>query len=293
MKQKQQKKLKLLIGGIYRPPNFNNSHWDLLEQSIDQAFTALYDNVLVTGDFNINIKGNESNKMSRLIQSYNEKQLISSDTHYTENSSSLIDLIFVKNTSHIIASFVADPFIPDRIRFHCPVVAILKFDKPNPTTFKRRIWLYDKGNYTAFREKLKIEDWSDVIASNNLENFADIISETIIKAAAETIPNKIATIRPTEIPWLNNNIRKLIRKRNRLRIKANTLNKATAWAIFRQFRNQVTKAIQKSKFDHTQKLITQINTNNLTSKSWFKLAKQLTQQNNKSNNIPTLIHNNV
>ena len=68
---------------------------------------------------------------------------------------------------------------------------------------------------------------------------------------------------------------------------------ATEMANFRQFRNQVTKTIQKSKFEHTQKLITQINTSNLTSKSWFKLAKELTQQHKKSNIIPSLIHNNV
>ena len=135
--------------------------------------------------------------MSQLIQSYNAKQLIKYDIHFSENSSARIDLIFVENTSHIIASFVGDPFIPGLIRYHCPVVAILKFDKPNPSSFKRRIWLYDKGNYTAFREQLKSVDLSDVIARNNLENVAKIISEIIIKAAAETIPNKIATIRPT------------------------------------------------------------------------------------------------
>ncbi len=120
---------KLLIGGIYRPPDSNNNDWLLLEESIDRAFNQVCENIIVAGDFNINVQQSNSNKMSRLITSYNAEQLISSPTHFTENSNSLIDLIFVKDTRHVTASFVADPFIPDLIRYHCPVVVVLKIKK--------------------------------------------------------------------------------------------------------------------------------------------------------------------
>ena len=46
---------KLLVGGIYRPPDSNNTQWLNMEQSLDIAFNGHYDNILVTGDFNINI----------------------------------------------------------------------------------------------------------------------------------------------------------------------------------------------------------------------------------------------
>ncbi len=131
-------KRKFLIGGIYRPPDSNNNYWTLLEESIDRAFNQTCDNILVAGDFNINVQHSVSNKIDRLIASYNAEQLINSPTHFTENSSSLIDLIFVKYTSHVISSFVADPFIPDLIRFHCPVVAILKSSKPKVSAYKRK-----------------------------------------------------------------------------------------------------------------------------------------------------------
>jgi hypothetical protein len=145
---------KLILGGIYRPPDSNNQHWFLLEQSIDQAFSERSDNILIAGDFNINFLNSYSNKLSNLIASYNVEQLITTPTHFTESSCSLLDLMFVKNTNHILTSFVADTFIPDVIRFHCPIVLVMKFSKPKCTTYKRKIWLYDRGDYSGYRNEI-------------------------------------------------------------------------------------------------------------------------------------------
>ncbi len=97
---------KFVIGGIYRPPDSNNTYWNLLEDSIDRAFSQNCHNILVTGDFNINVQNSTSNRISRLISSYNAEQLITSATHFTETSCSLIDLMFIRHTNHVITSFV-------------------------------------------------------------------------------------------------------------------------------------------------------------------------------------------
>ncbi len=75
---------KLLLGGIYRPPNSNNTEWNLLEESIDRAFNQPADNILVTGDFNIDILNGTPNKINRLITSYSAEQLITTATHFTD-----------------------------------------------------------------------------------------------------------------------------------------------------------------------------------------------------------------
>ena len=66
-KQLQVCQRKLPVGGIYRPPNSNNTHWLNMEHSLDQAFNQLIDNILVAGDFNININSNPYNRMSNLL----------------------------------------------------------------------------------------------------------------------------------------------------------------------------------------------------------------------------------
>ena len=68
--------------------------------------------------------------MKNLLLSYNLNQLITDPTHFTESSLSLIDIVICKNVGTVLTSFVSDPFIPDLIRYHCPVVVVLKFNKP-------------------------------------------------------------------------------------------------------------------------------------------------------------------
>ena len=77
--------------------------------------------------------------MKDLIQNYNHKQLIhvQEDTYFAENSSSLLDLILVRNSSNILTSGVVDFFIPDQIRFHRPILAILKILHLSTKPFKK------------------------------------------------------------------------------------------------------------------------------------------------------------
>ena len=100
----------LLIGGFYRPPNSNNNYWSLIEESFDRAYSTNIDNVIILGDFNINMNQKHDNKLSNLISSYQSYQLISEPTHFTENSSSIIDIISVKRPESVVSSFVADCF---------------------------------------------------------------------------------------------------------------------------------------------------------------------------------------
>ena len=73
------------------------------------------------------------------MQEYSMKQLITEPTNFTEHSSTLIDLILVRNTSNILTSGVIDTFIPNQIRYHCPTVVIMKFIRPKNKTFKRKV----------------------------------------------------------------------------------------------------------------------------------------------------------
>ncbi len=61
----------ILIGGFYRPPNSNNNYWSLIEESFDRAYNTRLDNIIITGDFNLNILGQQAPKIDNLITSYN------------------------------------------------------------------------------------------------------------------------------------------------------------------------------------------------------------------------------
>ena len=171
-----------------------------------------------------------SAKIRNLISSYNFSQLIDELTHYTDYSSSIIDLILVSKPENVIFSNVTSPFIPNLIRYHCPTVVYLKYRKPVTKTYKRHIWLYDRGDYATFRQQLSQVNWDEIFTSNNVDHCAEIITESIINAAKHSIPNKTVTVRPSEPQWINSQIKREIRKRKRLFRKAKRKNTPIVWS---------------------------------------------------------------
>ena len=81
---------------------------------------------MIAGDFNSDFMNTNHSKMKNLISSYNINQVITDPTHFTESSHSLIDLVICKNVGNVLTSFLSDPFILDLVRYHCPVVVVLK-----------------------------------------------------------------------------------------------------------------------------------------------------------------------
>ena len=79
------------------------------------------------------------------------EQLITEPTNFTEHSSTLIDLILVRNTSNIQTSGVLNTFIPYQIRYHCPTVVIMKFIRTQNISFKRKVWNYKLANFERYR----------------------------------------------------------------------------------------------------------------------------------------------
>jgi hypothetical protein len=55
-----------------------------------------------------------------------------------------------------------------------------------------------------------------IFSTDDIDKITTDISNTILSAAEATIPNKFVTIRKQDPAWLTNEIRKLIRKKNRI-----------------------------------------------------------------------------
>lgn len=281
------KRHKLLVCGIYRPPDSGNNYFDLIENTLDNMSNSLVNDQIILGDFNCDMLASRS-KMKHIASLYNLHQLIDEPTHFTEHSASIIDLIFVTKPEHVIYSGVSSPFINDLIRYHCPTLAVLKYRKVTQTSFKRHIWLYDKGDYLKFRNKLSQITWDEILASNNVDECAIEFSKEIMQAAKETIPNKTVTIRPSEPQWLNGYVKRQIRQRKRLFKIAKRKNTDTSWQKFRQKRNEVVATIRNAKKSYNDKLVTDLISNSTSSKKWFKLTSQLLTTNSDKKPIPFL-----
>ena len=228
----------VLFGVFYRTPNADSEYVSLIETSINLAIDTGHNDIIASGDFNLNmLTNNKARKIQSLCLEFALHQSIAEPTHYTETSSSLIDLILVHNQDSLVASGVGDPFLEQDLRYHCPIFGLLKFTKPKPKSYTRQIWNYGRGDFHLLRVKAVETDW-DALRHKNIDIYATNIRNHILSIAKECIPNKVVRVRPTDPPWLTSHIKSYIRKSKRVYIKAKRLDSLVHWAKFKRLRKQ-------------------------------------------------------
>ena len=108
---------KYLICEIYRPPRSNPTDFlDKLESLFYNFQTSQYEEIFICGDFNLNLLDSETNNsISQFINqmsTYSLLPVISRPTRITEQTSTLIDNIFIKHPNNfksgIIISTISD-----------------------------------------------------------------------------------------------------------------------------------------------------------------------------------------
>ena len=115
--------------------NSNVNLFSLIEDSIALAVDTGISDIIITGDFNlIMLSQQTSRKIDTVSETYSLSKIITEPTHFTEPSSSLIDLLVVSNKDHVLLSAVGDPFLTQQVRYHCPICGIFKFSKPKKKT---------------------------------------------------------------------------------------------------------------------------------------------------------------
>ena len=280
----------VLIGTFYRPPNADASVLLDIETSIDLAIDTGINDIIITGDLNVDyLKENTRKKIADICNQYTLTQIIDEPTHFTEHSSSLIDIIVVNNNKNIVLSGVGEPFLSQNIRYHCPIYCFYKLRKEPSINIKRKIYFYDRGDYDSLREEISKTDWSE-LKSEDINTYSSNISNHIATLSDKYIPNKFIMIRSSDPPWLDNNIRKMIRKRRRLYNKAKHTKLLDDMNIFRRYRNEVTKTIRNAKQTYLDKLSDNLKTKSLSSRDWWKTLKSFIKSPD-DNAIPPLIYN--
>ena len=211
-------------------------------------------------------------------------QSIQEPTHFTASSSSLIDILLVKDVKHLIKSGVGEPFLQN-VRFHCPIYGIFNFSKPKKKSYMRHIWMYDRADFDLLRQKAADFDWAS-LRSDDINIYANNITEKVFSLSIECIPNKQVRIRPSEPVWMTSIIRHLIRKRKRAFRKAKLTDTPANWEKFRKLRNKVISLIRESKKNRNEQLTNTLRNQRLRSKDWWTTLKTFISPLYRNSNAP-------
>ena len=266
-------KKSLLFGLFYRPPNSSADVYSNIEESISLAVDTGTSDIIITGDFNFNVLNSQTKKkIDSLCTQFSLHQLLTDPSHFTEHSSSLLDLILVSNKEHLILHGVGDPFLDQQLRYHCPIYGFCKFSKPKANAFTRHIWMYNNGNFGLLREKASSIDWH-ALENDDISLYASNLNSTILSLTKECIPNKSIRVRTSDPPWITTLLKRQIRKRKRLYRKAKQTNLERHWIKFRQLRNETNTMIRNSKQQFYDNTAEKLKSKSLSSKDWWSTLK--------------------
>ena len=309
------------INAMYRPPNEsaeNHQHFLETAETILQQLST-YDRAeykLLSGDLNfgncyckipiLNPKPLDASAPD-LFSSFGFQQLIDIPTRVTENTVSLISLIYVNKPDDVICHGTLH-----RIADHDGVLVSFntKSIKPKPKT--KTIYDYKNADIEGLIKFIKDFDFENVVFSQPINKQTDIYSEILKQGFTQFVPVKTITIRPSDAPWCNSYTRLLLRKKNRnYQIYKkyetdykNILNSNPQPELVTRYLNKRNKTLKKSResanesskanrrvknaYSNTVNAI--LNNPSITAKKKFGILLKL-MKNNKFSNTPPLVEN--
>ena len=125
---------------------------------------------------------------------------------------------------------------------------------PQPTFF-RKIWHYDKANFTAIKRAIFQFDWKTNLANHDPSWQVSFFNKTFLNIISNFIPNAYIKVQPKDPPWINNDLRRMIKRQNR-QYKCYVKNGCKDGDKIRvdNFRNECFEAINKAKSEYLRSM---------------------------------------
>lgn len=278
---------------LYRPPSLEQSilnEFNLELKKILELKITLFNNShhTVGGDFNINLNNEQNRHTIKLIQTFEQYNLLPNFTKPTRihnNSNSLIDNIFSneisKQTHYIIPSSISDHFL---------LIFVLDFNTINKTIYSK-VRIINDENKISYINTLKSTNFDDILNDNNPQSAFTKFFNIIDPIVTSNFPIKNIKIKNNSYPWLNQDIIKDIKKEKKLYLKAKStfVNIEYHKNKHKEFKQSLAKKIRKAKTKYHEKFIKE---NKNDSKKIWNLIKEESNIINKDTIINEISYNN-
>ena len=214
---------KLIIAAFYRPPNMDSDY-------LYNLVNVLY-NIHRTGVNNWSNYSSSSNFDSIFIECLFDcfwSQLINSPTRSANDSSTILDLLITsvpEFVSHI--TILSGEFSSDHMLITFDIIIPLKRIKP----FKRYVYNYKDADFGRLQELLNYIPW-DIAYDENDMDFSTVKWMDLYLAAVNDCVPKIEIKSANSAPWIDAEVLKAVRKKERLRKQPKKSSSEYHWALF-------------------------------------------------------------
>lgn len=230
---------KLLIGCVYRPNNY--TCMDSLIDVLD-SLSALYNDVVISGDFNSNIINDP--RLPSTMQSIGLWPVNTTlPTHFTGTSETLLDLFFVgcKNSVLLYDQLTASCFSKHDLIF-------LTYDYTiNISTQSFSFRDFKNIDYNMLNDEYMKIDWNCIYNMVSTDDKLSYLAHNVNNLFNLVVPLKTKLIYKNNRPWFSQNIKEAIRQRDLAYNRWKRHRTSILHELFRNARKNAHKMIKKAK----------------------------------------------
>ena len=246
-------------------------------KSCGHCFSA----VVLLGDFNAHYNFGDTstpntdirNKLFNFLECNSLYQLVDEPTRITPTGESILDLIISDSPGFFISSGSLSP--PANCD-HNIVYATLNCRKYKPRSFPRKVWNFKNIDSSALNNALLNANWDEIFGdtSCDIDTLYENVFSLFVSIVESFIPRR-NVIRPSDKPWMSNEIRRAIRKRDRLLRVYSRVKLDCAWERYRVQRNTVVSLIRLTKMNYNSKINQALSDPLISAKRWWGIVKSM------------------
>ena len=304
VKVKTQKAVTVLCS-CYLPPHTTADRQadflDYLADSVSEAKKYSPDIITVVGDCNAGncwlpsdaphhspVSSFELN-LKAATEALSLTQLIKTATRIQNGTHNLRDVAFVDRPDIIKASGVAPTFSK---LDHLPLLITLTLQTSHGSVQPRsNTWDYEKTDTDGLVSALSRVNWNG-IADNDVEEGIELLTSAIFQAATACIPTKTVKQR-NDKPWLSCELKREMRKRDRLFRAAQYQNSEVGWTRWRNQRNLVTSLNRRLKSEHIRRKVELLIENKKSPYKYHQILKSITGFKRKETLPPLIVNSTI
>ena len=286
---------------LYRSPSQSIDEFEDFLLNLDQTMhdiSSLSPSfIIMLGDFNAKSSSwynhdptsPEGFRLESLTSFYSFSQIISNPTHILPTSSSCIDLIFIDQPNIVMSSGVHPSLYPN---CHHQIVFLkinLKIRYPPP--YERIVWDYNKANVEYINLAINRFDWTNLFEGKDVNEQLRLFNETILNIFKNFIPNKNVVFDDSDPPWINEQIKTLIKLKNEM-FKQYLQNGKSLnnYILLQNASHQISDLIEKNKKSYYDRLTAKLNNPSTSAKAYWSILKTFVNG-KKIPSIPPLFSN--
>ena len=124
--------------------------------------------------------------------------------------------------------------------------------------YTREVWDYGKSQFDLINKAIENFDWNNLFSGQDIHDQVNLFNTTILNIFRSFIPNKVILCDDKEPPWVNEEVRLLIKQKS-LMFRTQRKNIDFDIGILNKLSEDLTNAIMNSKLAYYRRIASVLN----------------------------------